>query len=159
MSSVLYPGSFDPVTNGHIDVILRLQKIFGRVVVLVADSPRKQYWFTSAERVKLLQAALAQATGVEVVASDDLTVNVAQKYGIQVIARSARTVADWEYEYAMADANKKLAPQIETVFVMADAHNSFISSSLVREVALYGGDTSQFVPANVVQELKKRGKK
>jgi pantetheine-phosphate adenylyltransferase len=161
MASVLYPGSFDPVTKGHVDVILRLKKIFNQVVVLVADSPRKNYLFTRDERVALIQKAMGRTSGVRVVSSDDLTVNYAIKNKIKVIARSVRTVADWEYEYALADGNKKLAPNIETLFIMADPQHGFISSSLVREIAAYDGNTKPFVPANVAVELKKktRGKK
>lgn len=159
MTSVLYPGSFDPLTNGHIDVILRLKKIFDHVVVLVSENPRKSYWFSSEERVQMVRESFSATAGVEAVASSDLTVHFAKKRGIGVIARSARTVSDWEYEYAMADANRKLAPEIETLFIMADPQYGFISSSLVREVALFGGDTSVFVPPHVVKALRKRGEK
>lgn len=156
MSSVLFPGSFDPVTKGHLDVIFRLRKIFPKVVVLVADSPRKNYFFARSERLQLLKKAIGNRPGIEVRSSDDLTVKFARKMGINIIARSVRTVADWEYEYAMADANRKLAPTIETLFIMADARYGFISSSLVREVAAYGKSTSAFVPANVVAALKQK---
>ena len=152
MKSILYPGSFDPVTHGHIDVIKRLRKAFDRV----ADSPRKKYLFTSAERVELLKSSLSSIDGVFVQASDDLTVRVAQKESISLIARSVRTTSDWEYEYAMADANKKLNPDIETLFIMADSKYAFISSSLVREIAAFDGNTSPFVPDNVEKALKKK---
>jgi pantetheine-phosphate adenylyltransferase len=156
MKSILYPGSFDPVTRGHIDVIKRLRKVFDRVLVLVADSPRKKYLFTSAERVGLLKSSLADNDGVVIRSSDELTVRVAQRENISVIARSVRTTSDWEYEYAMADANKKLNLDIETLFIMADSKYAFISSSLVREIAAFDGDTSQFVPQNVEVALKKK---
>lgn len=158
MSAVIYPGSFDPVTKGHLDVITRLSKMFSRVVVLVADSSRKKNMFSSEERVQLIREALGAAAGVEVLSSSDLTVNVARKENICIIARSARTTADWEFEYALADANKKLAPEIETLFVMADSQFGFISSSLVREIALFGGDTSAFVTNNVKIALKSKTK-
>jgi pantetheine-phosphate adenylyltransferase len=163
LSAVLYPGSFDPVTKGHIDVILRLRKLFSRVLVVVADSPRKNYLFSGEERVKLLKDSLKNKSGIKVVASKMLTVDFAKKEKINMIARSVRTVADWEYEYAMADANRRLFPKAETLFIMADPKFGFISSSLVREVAAFGGKTSAFVPANVSAALKKkhakRGKK
>jgi len=165
MSAVLYPGSFDPVTKGHIDVIQRLANVFDRVVVLVADSPRKNYLFTRDERVTLIEEALRSSSvanpkagqkSIEVRSSDQLTVSFAQREKIQVIARSVRTVADWEYEYAMADGNKKLVPEIETLFIMADPQYGFISSSLVREVAAFSGETSAFVPANVAAALRRK---
>jgi pantetheine-phosphate adenylyltransferase len=159
MKSVLYPGSFDPLTNGHLDVILRLKKIFDRVVVLVAQSESKKYLFSVEERVDLLREALVKHRGIEVTSGRDLTVKIAKKMNIQIIARSARTISDWEYEYALADANKKLAPDIETIFIMADPQHSATSSTLVREIAAYSGDTSKFVPSNVAKVLKKRGSK
>lgn len=152
--TVLYPGSFDPITKGHVDIIMRLQKIFSKVIVLVADSTRKTYLFTSETRLKLIREALGSLSGVTVVSSKELTVDFARKAGVSLIARSARTVSDWEYEYALADANKKMNSKIETLFIMADPKYAFISSSLVREVAQYGGDTSPFVPVNVVKALK-----
>ncbi len=159
MKSVLYPGSFDPMTNGHLDVILRLKKIFDRVVVLVADSTSKKYMFTTEERMALIREAVRKHRGVEVAAGNDLTVKVAKSMNINIIARSARTVSDWEHEYALADANKKLAPDIETIFIMADPQYSTTSSTLVREIALFSGDTSQFVPENISKALETKGKK
>ena len=157
-SSALYPGSFDPVTRGHVDVIERLSQIFSPVYVIVADSPRKTYSFNRTERVDLMRSAVKHIPNVEVIASAELTVNVARDLGSNIIARSVRTVGDWEYEYAMAFANKKLAPEIETFFIMADPELGFISSSLVREVALFDGDVSKFVTKNVSEALKKKKK-
>lgn len=158
--TVLYPGSFDPITKGHLDVIFRLRKIFDKVIVLVADSTRKAHLLTSEIRLQLIREALGPLPGVTVVASRELTVDFARKSGVSLIARSVRTVSDWEHEYALADANKKLNNKIETLFIMADPQFAFISSSLVREVALYGGNTLPFVPANVAKALKRlRGKK
>ncbi len=153
--TVLYPGSFDPITKGHIDVILRLKKIFERVVVLVAESTRKKHLLPIDKRVALIREALGVRKGVDVVASQELTVEFARKKKIFTIARSVRTVSDWDHEYALADANKKLDPQLETLFIMADPRFAFISSSLVREVASFGGDTRVFVPTNVARELRK----
>jgi pantetheine-phosphate adenylyltransferase len=153
---VLYPGSFDPITKGHISVILRLMKMFDEVVVLVAESSRKKHVFSAQERVLLIREALGKRQkGVEVLASRDLTVNVARERGIHLIARSVRSVSDWDHEYSLADANKRLNPKVETIFVMADPQYTFISSSLVREVASFGGDTAVFVPANVAKALKR----
>lgn len=156
VQGVIFPGSFDPVTKGHVDVIERLRRIFERVIVVVADSPRKKYAYSKDERVKLMRTALSELSDVEVVSSSELTIDIAKKYGVRIIARSVRTVGDWEYEYAMAFANKKLAPDIETFFIMADPELGFISSSLVREVAQYGGDLKEFVPASVIRSLKKK---
>lgn len=158
--TVLYPGSFDPITNGHIDVIMRLQKIFDKVIVLVADSTQKKYLFKSEDRLQLIRGALGSLQNVVVQSSQELTVDFARKAGVSLIARSVRTVSDWDHEYALADANKKLNPKIETLFIMADPKYAFISSSLVREIALYGGNTSPFAPPNIVKALKKlSGKK
>ncbi len=168
MNSILYPGSFDPITLGHLDVIARLRRHFERVVVLVADSSSKSYFFSQSERKDLILAALEESAvmngkslklgRVDVESSHELTVEVAKSLGVDLIARSVRTVADWEYEYAIADANKKLAPNIETFFIMASPAHGFVSSSLVREVAQFGGDTSKFVPKCVAEALKKNVK-
>ncbi len=153
---VLYPGSFDPITKGHINVIHRLKKNFDGVVVLVAESSRKKHVFTAEQRVQMIREALGKKVkGIEVMASRDLTVNVARQKDIHLIARSVRSVSDWDHEYSLADANKQLNPKVETIFVMAEPKYTFISSSLVREVASLGGDTSVFVPANVAKSLKR----
>ena len=158
MPTVLYPGSFDPVTNGHVRTIVRLKKMFGDVVVLVADSSRKKYLFTSSERVELIRKSLSDKK-IKVVADPGLTVDAARRVGAQLIARSVRSVADWEYEYSLADANKQLDGDIETVFITADRESGFISSSLVKEIAQLDGDVSRFVPAPVDEALKKMFKK
>ncbi|OFZ17848.1 MAG: pantetheine-phosphate adenylyltransferase [Bdellovibrionales bacterium RBG_16_40_8] len=158
MKAILYPGSFDPITKGHIDVILRLRKIFDRVVVLVADSSRKNYYFKNDERIKLIQEALGEQQGIEVRGGQALTVTAAKEEGINLIARSMRTSSDCEHELNLADANKKLKPDIETLFIMADPKFAFISSTLVREIASFRGDTSEFVPENVARALAKKGR-
>jgi pantetheine-phosphate adenylyltransferase len=160
MSAILFPGSFDPVTKGHLDVIARLNKYFDRVVVLVADSPRKNYRFQMAERAHLIEEALLamklKSPQVVVKTSTELTVEFAKREKIMLIARSVRSVNDWEYEYAMAYANKALCPEIETIFIMADPMHGFISSSLVREVAAFKGDVSAFVSPNVERALNNK---
>ena len=165
MNAILYPGSFDPITLGHVDVIGRLAEQFDRVVVLVADSPRKSYFFSQEKRKELILNSIKEMADlnnrktwhhVRVACSSELTVEFAKREGIRLIARSVRTVSDWEYEYAMADANRRLWPEIETFFIMASAEHGFISSSLVREVALFGGETRAFVPKCVAEELKQK---
>ena len=159
MKSVLYPGSFDPITKGHVDVILRLRSIFDRVVVLVADSQQKNYYFSNAERVQLIQGAIGNQKGISVRGSQILTITAAKEEGIRVVARSVRTSLDCEYEFTLADTNKKLDPDIETLFIMADPKFAFISSTLVRELASYGANTSEFVPENVAAAFQRRVKK
>jgi len=130
-------------------------------LVLVADNPRKQYLFSTDERVELLKQALEEndaLSGIEIFGTKMLTVDFAKKEKVNMIARSVRNVADWEYEYAMADANRKLWPAVETLFIMADPKFGFISSSLVREVAAFGGNTSEFVPSNVSEALQKKAR-
>ncbi len=165
MKAILYPGSFDPITLGHLDVIGRLAHLFDRVVVLVADSPRKNYFFSQTERRELILKSVGEIARsgsrsdlkhIDVQCSNELTVEFAKREGIHLIARSVRTVSDWEYEYAMADANRRLWPEIETFFIMASAEHGFISSSLVREVALFGGETRAFVPQCVTDALKEK---
>jgi pantetheine-phosphate adenylyltransferase len=152
----IYPGSFDPVTLGHIDVIKRLSLVFDVLYVVVSDSSRKTYLFNRDERQKMIIDSVKSFKNVKVVASSNLTIDTAKKLGAKIIARSVRTVGDWEYEYAMAYANKKLAPDIETFFIMANPELGFISSSLVREVAQFGGDASLFVPSHVSKALKNK---
>lgn len=159
MNQVLYPGSFDPITHGHLDVIFRLKKTFDNVVVLVTESISKKYLFTLEERVNLIKAAIGTKKGIQVLSSSELTVTFAKRKNIRLIARSVRSTGDWEFEYALAEANKKLAPEIETIFVLADPKHSTTSSSIVREIAAFGGDTSAFVPDEVAKALKKKGKK
>src|SRR5690606_22648896 len=116
--TILYPGSFDPITLGHVDVIQRLSLLFPKVFVLIGDNPRKSYVLSQKARIDLVKRTIKQSN-VEVISSGELTVNVANKLNIPLIARSIRTVTDWEYEYAMAYANRKLAPNVETFFIMA----------------------------------------
>lgn len=158
MNEILYPGSFDPITKGHLDVILRLRKLYSNVVVLVAESLNKKYLFSIDERAKLIKTVLGEKKGIEIATTKELTVEFAKRRGIRVIARSVRSTGDWEHEYALAVANKLLAPGIETVFMLADPTLATISSSLVREISAFGGDTRPFVPEEVAEALIKKGK-
>jgi pantetheine-phosphate adenylyltransferase len=155
---VLYSGSFDPVTKGHIDTILRLKNMFDKVVVLVSDSLRKKYLFSSEERVRFIIDALGEKNKnhIRVVSNDGLTSDFAKKNKIQILARSIRSVSDWDHELALSLANKKLVPNLETVFIAASPEFGMISSSLVKEIAMNNGRVSDFVTKNVEKKLMQK---
>lgn len=156
MSDALYPGSFDPVTLGHLDLIARGAALFGRVVVAVADNPRKKAVFTAAERVAMLRRHTKRHRNVEVVAFSGLVVDHAKAHGIGVLLRGVRTTSDFEFEYQMALTNRSLAPDVETVFMMPSAEYAFLSSTLIKDVVGNGGDASRWVPKDVERALAKR---
>lgn len=149
----VYPGSFDPITLGHLDIIKRLQKIFGEVIILLAQHPGKKYLFSLEERKKLIAESVGHIKGVKVDVHDGLTVDFMKKAGAQVIVRGLRAVTDYEYELVMANMNKRLAPDIETLIVFASPEYYYVSSSTIKEVARYGGKIDQLVPANVLAAL------
>ncbi len=154
--SALYPGSFDPVTYGHIDLIERASRIFDRVVVGVANNLHKKPLFDKDERFEMLQEAVKGIANVEVVAFDGLVVDFARSRGINVLIRGLRMVSDFEYEFQMALTNRRLADDVETVFLMPSEQFSFLSSKLLKESAILGADISSFVPPNVEAKLKDR---
>lgn len=154
----IYPGSFDPVTNGHVDILERARGLFDEVVVAVAENIGKSALFSAEERVALLEGAFDGATGVEVCAFSGLLIDYARKRGAHAIVRGLRAVADFEYEFQLALMNRRLAGEIDTVFLMTAQKNLYISSSLVKEVARFGGEISSFVPANVEQALRDKMK-
>lgn len=154
MFIAVYPGSFDPVTNGHIDIIERAARIFERVIVAVIENPDKQPLFTIKEREDMLRAVTAHLRNVEIDSFSGLTVNFVKSRGAQVIIRGLRAVSDFEYEFQMALINRKLNPDIETVFLMTNEKFSFLSSSAVKQMARYGGSTSNLVPPQVEEQLK-----
>jgi len=155
-SIAIYPGTFDPVTNGHTDLIARASKIFKRVIVAVAGSPGKTPCFALDERVALAIKALEGLPGAEVVGFDGLLADFARARGAKVLLRGLRAVSDFEYEFQLASMNRKLAPDIETIFLTPDEGYTFISSSLVREIAKLGGDVSLFVHPAVESALRER---
>ncbi|MGE0763281.1 MAG: pantetheine-phosphate adenylyltransferase [Bdellovibrionales bacterium] len=155
-SIALYPGSFDPITLGHVDIIHRLAGFYQEIVVLVANSPAKSQMFTTAERAKLIKASLPDVKNVRVEVFDGLTVDYARKVGAKVILRGLRAVVDFEYEFAMANMNRKLAPDLETMIVFTRTEYSFVSSRMVKEVALYGGALDSLVPPPVAKALNAR---
>jgi pantetheine-phosphate adenylyltransferase len=152
----VYPGTFDPITNGHTDLVKRAAGMFDLVVVGVADNPGKEPFFSVEDRVRLARNVVSDLSNVRVEAFSGLLVDFAADKGAQVILRGLRAVSDFEYEVQLGAMNKRLAPQIETVFLTAAEEYSFVSSSLVREIAALGGDVTQFVHTAVMAELDKR---
>ncbi len=154
MITAIYPGTYDPVTNGHVDVIQRAADIFDRVVVGVVGQPHhKQPMFTVEERVAFLEEALAGFDNVEVDVFKELVVDFARRWEAKVIVKGLRVISDFEWEAQMNQLNRTLAPDIETVYVMASPQVSFVSSSGVKEIAAYGGDVSELVPAPVAKRF------
>jgi pantetheine-phosphate adenylyltransferase len=154
--TALYPGTFDPITNGHSDLIRRATRVFDRVVVAVAANPAKKPLFALAERVELARRVLADAPSVEVVGFDTLLIECVRQNRAQVVLRGLRAVSDFEFEFQLAGMNRRLDPKIETVFMTPGEGEMFISASLVKEVALLGGDVSQFVHPAVQAALQSK---
>ncbi len=153
MRLAICPGSFDPVTNGHLDVIQRAASLFDRVVVLVAINSEKKPLFTAEERCDLLRRVTADMPNVEVATNDGLLADYARQKGAAAIVKGLRAMSDFEYEFQMALTNRKLYGGVETVFLTTTAEHMYLSSSLVKEVARLGGDISEFVPAAIVQDI------
>lgn len=149
----VYPGTFDPVTNGHSDLVQRASKLFDHVIVAIAANPGKTPLFNLDQRVAMVSRVLSDIPNVEVCGFSDLLVNFVRQKNANVILRGLRVVSDFEFEMQLASMNRRLDNTIETVFLTPAEETSFISASLVKEVALYGGDVSQFVHAVVVDEL------
>lgn len=151
----LYPGSFDPLTLGHLDLIERSVRLFDGVVVAVLRNPSKTPTFPLEQRLEQIRKATGHLSGIEVGSFDGLTVDYARQCGAGVILRGLRALSDFEFELQIAHTNKSLAPQIETLFLATAAHHSFLSSSVVREVARFGGDIGPMVPPGVAQDLRR----
>ena len=156
MQVAVYPGTFDPITNGHTDLIQRAARRFERVIVAIHKSATKQPAFEWQQRVDLAQAVLDSQPNVQVEGFDGLLVDFARARGAGVILRGLRAVSDFEYEFQLASMNRQLAPEIETLFMTPDEHYAYVSSSLVREIAVLGGDVTPFVHEKVVAALKQR---
>jgi pantetheine-phosphate adenylyltransferase len=154
----VYPGTFDPLTNGHVDIVKRALKIFDKVVLAIAFNSKKQAFFTVEERMQLISQVLGAELNLEITSFQGLTSDYCKEKGATAIIRGLRAVADFDYEYAISLLNKKLAPQIETVFFMASGENSFISSSMVKEVARYGKTVENYVPEVINEALLKKFK-
>lgn len=151
---VIYPGTFDPVTNGHVDIITRASRLFPEVIVAVAASTAKRPYFSLAERIQLIQSTVKHLPGVRVLGFDKLLMHVVQEQQAGVILRGLRAMSDFEYEFQLAGMNRKLLKHVETIFLTPSEDLMFISSSLVREIAALNGDVSEFVPSVVVDAFK-----
>src|SRR4051794_27337237 len=158
VSLAVYPGTFDPITNGHVDILRRSLKIFDRVVVALAENVRKAPLFSLEQRRKLIEDALGSDPRLEVDAFQGLLADYCGRRGAAVVIRGLRALADFEYEFQLAHMNRRLAPNVETLFLMTGEESFYVSSSLVKEVALMGGDVSGLVPAGVVTALADKRK-
>jgi pantetheine-phosphate adenylyltransferase len=153
---VIYPGTFDPITNGHVDLTERAARLFDRVVVAIAHSQKKTPLFSLEERVALCELALEHLDNVEVVGFSNLLTDFARSQNARCVLRGLRAVADFEYEFQLANMNRAIYPEFESIFLTPSEHLSYISSSLVREIAALHGDISPFVPTQVATALKNR---
>jgi pantetheine-phosphate adenylyltransferase len=159
MRTAIYPGSFDPMTNGHLDLVHRAAKLFDRVIVAVADNDRKKALFTLKERLALVRAAVANIPKVEADSFRGLLVSYVQQQKGQAIIRGLRAVSDFEFEFQLALMNRKLNEQVETIFMMPKASYTFLSSRIVKEIAALGGDVDCFVPKHVRNALARKFRK
>ena len=159
MRAAIYPGSFDPLTNGHLSLIHRALRVFDRVIVAVLDNPRKTPLFAVDERKALIGGAIGAEPRVDVDDFRGLLVDYARRKGVSTVLRGLRAVSDFEYEFQMANMNRKLFPEFETVFMMTGEDYFYVSSQLVREIASLSGDVSGLVPPNVLAKLQARFKK
>lgn len=153
---VIYPGTFDPITNGHIDLVKRAASMFDEVIVGIAASPNKNTLFQLDERVSLTTDVLSYLNNVSVVGFSGLLVDFAKQHQAHILIRGLRAVSDFEYEFQLANMNRRLMPKLESVFLTPSEENAFISSTLIKEVTLHGGDTSNFVPAQVLTALQNK---
>jgi pantetheine-phosphate adenylyltransferase len=152
-TKAIYPGTFDPVTNGHLDIIKRACKMFDKIIVAVADNKDKKTMFSLEKRVNLMKKATANLPKIEVESFSSLLVDFAKKKECKIIIRGLRAVSDFEYELQMGYANKSLDSEIDTIYLMPNLENAFISSSVVRSILKYNGDVSHLIPKEIIKEL------
>ena len=158
MKIAVYPGSFDPLTNGHVDVALRARKIFDKIIIMVADNASKKgrYLFSAEERVEMAKATFAQYDGFEVVSTEKLVVKEAKKLGAQALIRGLRAVTDYEMEYQLHEVNEFIEPEVDMVYLMAHKDQAFVSSSNIKEIFFQGEDISSLVPTPVFHAMKRK---
>ena len=157
----IYPGTFDPITFGHIDVIQKSLKIVDQIIVAISDGDNKNYLFTAEERIKIVNKALFsdlnfKRSRIKVISFNSLTTDICKKYKSNIILRGLRAVSDFEYEFQLAGMNRKLNEKIETIFLMSDVDNQVISSRLVKEIAIFNGNLKKFITKSVIKEIKKK---
>ena len=156
MITVVYPGTFDPLTRGHEDLVRRAARVFDRVVVGIADSEAKRPLFSASERIAMAREVLAPFSNVEVLGFSSLLMDFARAQGAKIILRGLRAVSDFEYEFQMAGMNRHLYPDVETLFLTPSEQFTFVSATIVREIAKFGGDVSHFVPPLVADRIRAR---
>lgn len=156
MITAIYPGSFDPITNGHLDIAIRAAKLFGKVIIGVYDTPAKRLLFNTEERVEMVKQSIANLPNVEVQPYSGLTVDFGKKVGAQVMVRGLRMSGDFEREFNMGMMNKNMTPELEVVCLIASLQYQFVSSSLLKEAALLGGNIDDLVPKHVAKALRKK---
>jgi pantetheine-phosphate adenylyltransferase len=154
--TIIYPGSFDPPTNGHLDIMRRAAGIFDQLEVVIADNPRKTYFFSAQERLTMIREMVADLPNVRVTLWQGLVVKYAEKIGVRIILRGVRALADFDYEFELSMMNRALNPKIETIFLTTDQKYFVLRSSAIKEVALFGGDFSEMVPPVVAKALRNR---
>lgn len=152
----IYPGTFDPITNGHVDVIERASHLFGKVFVVIAINSKKTTLFSEQERLEMAQESLKYLKNVEVITYQGLTVDCAKEHNASAIVRGIRAISDYEYEFQIALMNRKLAPDIHTVFLMPNEKYTYLNSSIIREISKYEQDVNEFVPECVALKLKEK---
>jgi len=156
MNTVVYPGTFDPITNGHTNIVERAAKLFDKIIIAVAASPKKQPLFPIDQRVEMAREVLSHLENVEVIGFENLLAEFIVDHQVNIILRGLRAVSDFEFEFQLADMNRRLVPQAESLFLTPDNHLSYISSTLIREIATLGGNVTEFVNPIVVDALKAR---
>ena len=154
--AAVYPGTFDPITNGHVDLLRRAASLFDRLIVAIASNPQKAPLFSAEERLAMAAEVLEATENVEVCVFDELLINFARRKGCPTIVRGLRAVSDFEFELQVALTNRKMGPELETVFLMPSEQYIYLSSSIVKEIASYGGPVGDFVPPPVVRQLENK---